>query len=124
MATAHAKARLSPKVALQDAQQAEVILRYALYKEVFKRQKRKKRKLNAGGAREVDDTDDEEADSEEEEEPPKRMSMPPPKPAGTDSSRQDPVWGGDSQDTRMQLDPAPPAHAAGPTEDGGIQPER
>jgi DNA replication licensing factor MCM3 len=100
-----------------------VILRYALYKEVFKRQKRKKRKLNAGGAREVDDTDDEEAGSEEEEEPPKRMSMPPPKPADkevADGPRKDPIWGEDSQDAGMQLDPAPPA----PTDDGGIRPER
>jgi DNA replication licensing factor MCM3 len=134
LATAHAKARLSPKVKEADAKVAEDILRFALYKEVFKRERRKKRKLNTGGAlRDADHSDDDEDgegsdDDEEEEEPPQRMSMPPANGGAeknkglADANRRDPVWGEDSQDTRMALDPTlvPP----GFTNEGSIQPER
>ena len=64
LATAHAKARLSNEVKTQDAKVAEEILRFALFKEVLRRQHRKKRKLNNGGANAVDD--DEEGEGEEE----------------------------------------------------------
>lgn len=97
-----------------------------MYKEVFKRQKRKKRKLAGGAARELVDTDDEDgqgSDEEEEEEPPKRMEMPVPKEVGS-GNRQDPIWDGDSQDIQMDLDQTPPTAAAGPTDEGGIRPER
>uniref|UniRef100_A0A8H8CE24 DNA replication licensing factor MCM3 n=1 Tax=Psilocybe cubensis TaxID=181762 RepID=A0A8H8CE24_PSICU len=50
LSTAHAKARLSAKVEQWDAKQAEEIMRFALFREVPKRQRRKKRKLNNGAA--------------------------------------------------------------------------
>jgi len=87
LATAHAKARLSPKVEERDASTAEDILRYALFKDVVKRQRRKKRKLNHGGAsarrdggggeEEEDEGSDDDEDGENSEEelevPPERM---------------------------------------------------
>ena len=45
LSTAHAKARLSSNVTQRDAKAAEEILRFALFKEVAKRQRRKRRKL-------------------------------------------------------------------------------
>nr|ASF90234.1 hypothetical protein SPAR07403 [Bartheletia paradoxa] len=63
LATAHAKARLSSLVEERDAQSAEEILRFALFKEVLKPVRRKKRRLNPTG-----DEDDSESDSDEEEE--------------------------------------------------------
>ena len=66
LATAHAKARLSPKVQERDAAEAERILRYALYKEVLKREKRKKRKLNTGAAVDEDGSGAEEDEEDEE----------------------------------------------------------
>lgn len=81
MATAHAKARLSPKVESTDASAAEAIMRYALFKDVPNRQRRKKRKLNNGGAVRRGDDDsgeegeeDEEEEATEDEEEPKRMT--------------------------------------------------
>ncbi|KAG7450152.1 ATP dependent DNA helicase [Guyanagaster necrorhizus] len=107
LATAHAKARLSVKVEHQDAKQAEEIMRFALFKEVPKRQRRKKRKLNNGAAvrKGTDDGSDEESGGEEtgDDEPAtERMSMPPasPKTTGT-TAVQDPVWGDESQDVTM-----------------------
>ena len=84
LATAHAKARLSNKVERKDAQVAEAILRFALFKEVLRRKRHKKRKLNNGAVRatgsdEEEDDDDEgsdESSDEEEEEEPQRMPMP------------------------------------------------
>ncbi|KAL0572572.1 MCM DNA helicase complex subunit [Marasmius crinis-equi] len=128
LATAHAKARLSPNVEEGDARVAEQIMRFALFKEVPKRQRRKKRKLNTGGAsrnangEETDDGSDEESD--EEENTPTRM--PDPNVANRQSSAapevRDPVWGDSTQDVDM----APPAAAgpAGPAADGTIRPER
>jgi DNA replication licensing factor MCM3 len=78
LATAHAKARLSNKIEASDAEAAHEILRFALFKEVLKPERRKKRKLNSGMA--VDGSDEEEEDGEgsddEEAEPNKRMEMP------------------------------------------------
>jgi DNA replication licensing factor MCM3 len=113
LATAHAKARLSPKVEERDASAAEDILRYALFKDVIKRQRRKKRKLNHGGAsgrRDDDDgeegsDEDEDDENSEEEVPPERMTAPVPvaavkkgatKEAMAERGRgisQDPIWG-------------------------------
>ncbi|KAJ7655238.1 ATP dependent DNA helicase [Mycena polygramma] len=134
LATAHAKARLSPKVEEADAQEAEVIMRFALFKEVPKRERRKKRKLNTGGAsREEGDSEGE--DSDEEPATPARMSMPPqgkkgsptpePGPAPVPppaAATQDPIWGDESQDVTMDVD-EPPA-AARATEEGKIRPQR
>ena len=132
LATAHAKARLSPKVEERDASAAEDILRYALFKDVVKRQRRKKRKLNHGGAsaRRGDDgeegsDDEDDENSEEEEAPPERMTTPVPAAAGTAAVKkaaaipgrgergisQDPIWGAaassaetQSEDVEMQMD--------------------
>jgi DNA replication licensing factor MCM3 len=86
LATAHAKARLSPKVTVNDAKLAEQIMRFALFKEVVraKRQKRKKRKLNDGeaaGGNEEGESDEEETDedAEGEDEASERMTMPAPR---------------------------------------------
>lgn len=71
LSTAHAKARLSTKVTERDAMAAEEILRFALFKEVMKRHKRKRRKLNHGGAgarRGDGESDDEDAEGSEDEE--------------------------------------------------------
>lgn len=82
LATAHAKARLSPKVQEQDARVAEEILRFALFKEVLRRKRRTKRKLNNGaaaGTRQDDEGEEsgEESEEDEEETPEEpRMDMP------------------------------------------------
>lgn len=60
LATAHAKARLSHRVEEKDAQAAESIMRFALFKEVIEDERRKRRKL-------VDDDDDQSQDEEEED---------------------------------------------------------
>ncbi|KZV92096.1 ATP dependent DNA helicase [Exidia glandulosa HHB12029] len=75
LSTAHAKARLSTKVTERDAMAAEEILRFALFKEVAKRQKRKRRKLNHGGAGArrgdgEDESEDEDAEGSDEEDEP------------------------------------------------------
>ncbi|CAL1696311.1 unnamed protein product [Somion occarium] len=129
LATAHAKARLSPKVTHTDAEQAEAILRFALYKEVLRRKARKKRKLNHGGAvqgegSDVDtDGEGEEEDEDEDEEVPARMERPQPEKAKDipdPNANRDPIWGDSTQD--IEMDGVEPA--VGPTEDGGIRPER
>jgi DNA replication licensing factor MCM3 len=132
LATAHAKARLSPKVEERDASAAEDILRYALFKDVVKRQRRKKRKLNHGGASARRDDDGEEGsddeddeNSEEEEVPPERMTTPVPATAAAVKKTvakeaipgrgrgisQDPIWGAGAssaetqgEDVQMQTD--------------------
>jgi DNA replication licensing factor MCM3 len=130
LATAHAKARLSPKVEERDASAAEDILRYALFKEVVKRQRRKKRKLNHGGASargeddgEGSDEDENDENSDEEEVPPERMSARAPVPvpaavakakAGTAAAdgsgaprgiSQDPIWGATTDSQSQSQNP-------------------
>ncbi|GMK54294.1 hypothetical protein CspeluHIS016_0108800 [Cutaneotrichosporon spelunceum] len=63
LATAHAKSRLSKEVDERDAIAAEELLRFALFKEVVRPERRKRRKLNDGGSR-----SDDESDTEDEEE--------------------------------------------------------
>ncbi|KAG6866886.1 hypothetical protein C0991_008823 [Blastosporella zonata] len=129
LATAHAKARLSPKVEEADAKQAEEIMRFALFKEVPKRQRRKKRKLNDGGAaRKGEDRDgfDEGSDDSDEDmdTPVDRMTIPPPNarsPPHNPPPVQDPVWGDESQD--VQMDTSQASAAPAPT-DGKIRPAR
>ena len=124
LATAHAKARLSNEVKTQDAKVAEEILRFALFKEVLRRQHRKKRKLNNGGANAVDDDEEgegeEESDSEdeEEEEAPQRMEMPKPKGKSPAPAKASPAP--QSQDDDVQMGDA----EAGGLADGGIRPDR
>ncbi|KAJ3784282.1 MCM2/3/5 family-domain-containing protein [Lentinula aff. detonsa] len=107
LATAHAKARLSAKVEESDAREAEIIMRFALFKEVPRRQRRKKRKLNSGvaarkGSESADDDEEDSDDDEEENEAPQRMNAP-----HTVSARrepEDPIWGDQTQDVDMVHD--------------------
>ena len=153
LATAHAKSRLSPKVEERDASAAEDILRYALFKDVVKRQRRKKRKLNHGGAsaRRGDDgeegsDDEDDENSEEEEVPPERMTAPVPAAAAVKKTAakgaipgrgrgisQDPIWGAaassadtQSEDVQMQmdLDPTTAASITASDDRSGIRPDR
>ncbi|KAJ3512798.1 hypothetical protein NLJ89_g3312 [Agrocybe chaxingu] len=135
LATAHAKARLSAKVEQADATQAEEIMRFALFREVPKRQRRKKRKLNSGAAvRKGSDgsgDDESEEDSEDEQEPTstERMTTPrfTPRSAAAPAAQPpvDPIWGDESQDVSMAVDELPPpAATTAPTPDGTIRPER
>ncbi|KAI0823030.1 ATP dependent DNA helicase [Trametes gibbosa] len=106
LATAHAKSRLSPKVQRLDARVAEEVLRFALFKEVLRRTRRKKRKLN-NGAVEALDSDDEggeaegasDEESEEEEEAPQRMATPKPKPKPVPKPSPGAAW--DADDVQM-----------------------
>ncbi|KAH9081840.1 MCM2/3/5 family-domain-containing protein [Lactarius deliciosus] len=138
LATAHAKARLSPKVEERDASAAEDILRYALFKDVVKRQRRKKHKVNPGGAgadgEEGSDEDEDEQASEEEGQP-ERMVVPAVPPAvkakaidhAPPGISQDPIWGvtdgQQDQDVRMELDPTAAAGVSG-EDPARIRPER
>ena len=111
LATAHAKARLSPKIQARDAQAAEEILTYALFKEVLKREKRKKRKLNTGerGAGTQGEDDDEEdgtdqdASGDEDDEQPSRLPENPPRAQASETQQesQSTIWQNDSQDVDM-----------------------
>ncbi|THH29729.1 hypothetical protein EUX98_g4455 [Antrodiella citrinella] len=82
LATAHAKATLSPKVEFVHAQEAEAILRFALYKEVVRRPRKKRHtpKGAAGGDADAegDEDDEDEEEEEEEEQGPERMQNPQP----------------------------------------------
>ncbi|KAF8078335.1 MCM2/3/5 family-domain-containing protein [Lyophyllum atratum] len=127
LATAHAKARLSTKVEEADAKQAEEIMRFALFKEVPKRQRRKKRKLNDGGAArkgEHGEGSDEDTDGSDEEmdTPVERMTSANARPAPHKQPVQDPVWGDETQD--MQMDASEGPAAPSPADDGKIRPER
>ena len=70
LSTAHAKARLSSKVEYDDAVAAEEILRFALFKEILKREKKqhKRRKLNDGRHAGSSDEESEGSVREEDEE--------------------------------------------------------
>ena len=80
LSSAHAKARLSSKVETIDAEAAEKILRFALFKEVIKPKHRKKRKLNTGAgaaaASDESEEEDEDAEGSQDEEGDRRMEMP------------------------------------------------
>ncbi|KAL8966621.1 MAG: hypothetical protein Q9183_003289, partial [Haloplaca sp. 2 TL-2023] len=61
LATAHAKARLSHRVEERDAEAAEAILRFALFKEVVEDERKKRRKVSRANV-----SDDEEASSSDD----------------------------------------------------------
>ncbi|VDB93408.1 unnamed protein product [Peniophora sp. CBMAI 1063] len=109
LATAHAKARLSARVEVQDAEQAEKILRFALFKEVIRRKARKRRKIGAGGQHVSDDEaeTDQEDEDEEVEQAVERMPMPGQKKDddadGRRSAERDPVW--DESQTQVGTGP-------------------
>jgi DNA replication licensing factor MCM3 len=131
LATAHAKARLSPKVEGVDARQAEEIMRFALFREVPKRQRRKKRKLNNGAAVRKgsdgsdDDSESDDSDDEPAPAPAERMTSPPvvttvaPVPLP-----KDPTWTDESQDVTMTVDEQPATASSGFTNNSNVRPDR
>jgi len=118
-----------------DAKQAEEIMRFALFREVPKRQHRKKRKLNSGAAlrKGSDGSGDEvESDGSEDEQEltstsAERMVSPraPASRSSTGPARppKDPIWGDESQDVQMSAEP-PATLASTSAGDGTIQPGR
>jgi DNA replication licensing factor MCM3 len=132
LATAHAKARLASKVEERDARQAEEIMRFALFKEVPKRQRRKKRKhANGVAPRKGEDTEgssEEESDDGEsgDDIQEQRMITPPAARVPHISQTQDPIWGEDSQDVQMDIEshPVAPAAPASTQDDGKISQAR
>ena len=81
LATAHAKARLSHKVEEKDAEAAESILRFALFKEVVEDERKKRRKVNHADAMSSDSSsdndDDDDDDNGDREEAPRRNGTTP-----------------------------------------------
>jgi DNA replication licensing factor MCM3 len=92
-------------------------MRYALFKEVLRRQKRKKRKLNTGeavgrenGGESDEDETDEDAEGEEDDEVPERMTAPPKAKAQAKPQEekklpetQSSAWVDDGQDVQMAV---------------------
>ncbi|KAF2837287.1 MCM-domain-containing protein [Patellaria atrata CBS 101060] len=78
LATAHAKARLSNRVEEKDAQVAESILRFALFKEVVADERRKRRKVGSRmpGGDPMSTEDDDSSDDEDGDEPARRTIIP------------------------------------------------
>lgn len=62
LATAHAKARLSNSVVLEDAKAAEAILRFALFKEVIEDTRTKRRRMDSAPEFDSDDSDSDDSD--------------------------------------------------------------
>jgi DNA replication licensing factor MCM3 len=103
-------------------------MRFALFREVPKRQRRKKRKLNSGaavrkGSDESDGEEEEEA-SDEEQVPAPAERMTTPGRTARAPVQQDPIWGDESQDISMAVDDEPATGIAGPVADGTIHPQR
>ncbi len=75
LATAHAKARLSNRVEQRDAEVAEGILRFALFKEVVADERRKRRKVNReADAMSTDSNDSSDDDADEQEDDTQRTA--------------------------------------------------
>lgn len=66
LSTAHAKVRLSKTIEVKDAKVAEELLRYALFKEIAKKGKPKRRRIALYGDEEREVEDDDESDSDSE----------------------------------------------------------
>ena len=109
-------------------------MRFALFREVPKRQHRKKRKLNNGAAlrKGSDGSGDDDSDGSEDEQEPasasaERMVSPraPVSRSSVGPARppEDPIWGDESQDVQMSTEPPAtvPSTSAGT---GAIRPER
>ena len=77
LATAHAKARLSHKVEEKDAQAAESILRFALFKEVVEDDRKKRRKVSRADAMSSDESSSDDDDNEDSEEVARRSRTTP-----------------------------------------------
>ena len=76
LATAHAKARLSHKVEEKDAEAAESILRFALFKEVVEDDRKKRRKTARPDAMSSDESSSNEDDDEDGDEAPRNGTTP------------------------------------------------
>ncbi|KAL8983895.1 MAG: hypothetical protein Q9205_001980 [Flavoplaca limonia] len=76
LATAHAKARLSHRVEERDAQAAEAILRFALFKEVVEDERKKRRKVNQPEVSDEESSSDE-GDSDDGGAPAQNTAAPP-----------------------------------------------
>ena len=128
LATAHAKARLSPKVERVDARQAEEIMRFALFREVPKRQRRKKRKLNNGVAvrkgSDGSDDDGESDDSDDEPAPAERMTSPVATTAAPVPPSDDPFREDESQDVTMTVDDQPATAPSELANNSNVRPDR
>lgn len=68
LSTAHAKARLSNRVEQKDAEVAEQILRYALFKEVIEDERRKRRRTRRTADPEAMSTDSDSSSSDDDDE--------------------------------------------------------
>lgn len=66
LATAHAKARLSHRVEERDAEAAESIMRFALFKEVVEDERRKRRKVSRAAVSEDESSREDEDDSDDD----------------------------------------------------------
>lgn len=90
LATAHAKARLSNRVETKDAEVAEGILRFALFKEVVEVERRKRRKTSRGapgaGADEEESNSDSDSDNDDGENGDRTRSTATPRRSGLRSS--------------------------------------
>ncbi|KAF2245630.1 DNA replication licensing factor MCM3 [Trematosphaeria pertusa] len=79
LSTAHAKARLSKRVEQKDAEVAEQILRFALFKEVVEAERRKRRRITRDPdamSTDEDSSDDDEDGDERQTTPPRRAGGP------------------------------------------------
>ena len=99
LATAHAKARLSHKVEEKDAEAAESILRFALFKEVVEDERKKRRKVIHADTMSTDSSssDDDDNDAEDQDEAPRRNGTTPRRTArsnGTARTRRAPTTNG------------------------------
>ncbi|KDN42137.1 hypothetical protein RSAG8_06995, partial [Rhizoctonia solani AG-8 WAC10335] len=119
LATAHAKARLSSKVEERDAMAAEEILKFALFKEVLKPERRKRRKLNTGAAGAGGQSDEEEGSDDEMESAPQRMEIPQQQPITVSKDKGDGVNGIDGS-----MGDEPSSSAAQESQARGVAPER
>ena len=103
LATAHAKARLSQRVEERDAEAAEALLRFALFKEVQEDERRKRRRTERAAAMSSDSSNDSDADSSSDDDNGDRPA--------TNGSRQAPRRTG--LRTRAALDETPTNGANG-----------
>jgi len=108
-------------------------MRFALFREVPKRQRRKKRKLNNGVAvrKGSDDSDDGDSEDSEDEQGPasaERMTSPAAAALGSTAAPapppEDPIWGEESQDVPMTVDDQSATALSGPEHTSNIRPDR
>ena len=104
-------------------------MRFALFREVPKRQRRKKRKLNNGAAVRKGSDGSDDGDSDSDDEPPSTERMTSPIDTTSRSTAvvppaQDPIWGDESQDVTMTLDDQSATAPSGPAHDNNVQPDR